>query len=182
VELAVRRWRLQVGRVHRRGHWRGVCGHGVRGEAGVRLSDYGEAVVPHLVVGGGEERGAGVVPGAMAALPGAVAALPGAVAAALGAVAALRGGGSPARHGGGRARSDGDPARRGGGCSARRGGGCPARRGGGSPARHGDRSCLALLEVVEAVRARPPRSAREKPRRTQSSFPAERRTNKSREW
>jgi hypothetical protein len=60
------------------------------GEAGVRLSDYGEAVVPHLVVGGGEERGAGVVPGAVAAaVPGAVAALPGTVAAALpGAVAA----------------------------------------------------------------------------------------------
>jgi hypothetical protein len=30
------------------------------GEAGVRLSEDGEAVVPHLVVGGGEERGAGV--------------------------------------------------------------------------------------------------------------------------
>lgn len=42
------------------------------------------------VVGGGEERGAGVVPGAMAALPGAVApAVPGAVAALPGAVVAL---------------------------------------------------------------------------------------------
>jgi hypothetical protein len=49
--------------------------------------------VPHLVVGGGEECGAGVMPDAVAALPGVVAAaLPGAVAAALpGAVAALPG-------------------------------------------------------------------------------------------
>jgi hypothetical protein len=31
VQPAVRRRRLQVVRVPRRGHWRGVCGHGVRG-------------------------------------------------------------------------------------------------------------------------------------------------------
>jgi len=29
-------------------------------EAGVRLGEVGEAVVPHIAVGGGEERGAGV--------------------------------------------------------------------------------------------------------------------------
>jgi hypothetical protein len=86
------------------------------GEAGVRLSEDEEAVVPHLVHG---------------------------------------------RWGRGARRRR--RARRDGGCPAPRSG-SSARRGGGSPARCGGGSCLALLEVGEAVRARPPGSAREEPR------------------
>jgi hypothetical protein len=105
VQPAVRRRRLQVVRFHRGGHWRGFRGYGVRGglrsarttwrssrlekQASASARMRRQSCHTSYMVGGGEERGAGVVPDAMAAaLPRAVVALPGAVVALLpGAVA-----------------------------------------------------------------------------------------------